>query len=136
MKSNILVPVLTVLNAGMLALTFMHGQSASAAATDDGILRGRGLQIVDDGGKVRASIQILPASVQADGSTYPETVLLRLITEQGRPSVKVAASEQQSGLSLAGPTGTSNSYITAFAGGETSKLIVQDESGQQQTIAP
>ena len=44
-------------------------------------LRGRGLEIVDDSGKVRASIKVLPANPNVtlpDGSTgYPEKVLRR-----------------------------------------------------------
>ena len=47
-------------------------------------------QIVDERGKVRASISIMPATKLQDGSTYPETVLLRLITPDGRPSVKLS----------------------------------------------
>jgi len=39
----------------------------------------------------------LPASVQANGETSSETVLLRLITERGRPSVKIGASEEVAG---------------------------------------
>jgi hypothetical protein len=37
--------------------------------------------------------------------------LLRLITEQGRPTVKISSSEPTSGLSFAGPTGTKDSYL-------------------------
>ena len=61
------------------------------------VLRGRALEIVDDHGRVRASIQVLPASTQNDGQRSPETVLLRLITEKGRPSVKIGSSEESAG---------------------------------------
>ena len=53
--------------------------------------------------KERASLDILPPTRQVNGETSAETVLLRLITERGRPSVKIAASEQAAGISLAGP---------------------------------
>jgi hypothetical protein len=60
------------------------------------VLRGRGLEITDDEGRVRASIKLHPASVLPDGTAYPETVLLRLISSQGRPNVKIAATEDGS----------------------------------------
>ena len=38
-----------------------------------------------------------------DGTTgYPETVLLRLITSEGRPNVKIATTERGAGLLLGG----------------------------------
>jgi len=91
---------------------------------------------VDDSGHVRASIQILPQSRQQDGTMTAETVLLRLITEQGRPSVKIGASEQQSGMSLTGPTGTSHTYVQALAGGSASRVVVRNEDGGERRIEP
>jgi hypothetical protein len=69
------------------------------------VLRGRALEIVDDHGRVRASIEVLPTTTQKDGALSYETVLLRLITEKGRPSVKIGASEESAGLagSSSGP---------------------------------
>ena len=125
----------TLLNAAMAAVTLLH-PSAVAAPADDGILRGRGLQIVDDQGRVRASIQLLPSSQQADGTMSAETVLLRLMTEKGRPSVKIATSEQETGMSLAGPTGTGSTYVQATAGGATSAVGVRNEDGRELRIAP
>ena len=66
------------------------------------VLRGRGLEITDDEGRVRASIKLHPASVLPDGAAYPETVLLRLISSQGRPNVKIAATEDGSAMALGG----------------------------------
>ena len=84
---------LTLLNLGILGVIIAREQAVAAPAlTSDGILRGRGLQIVDDQGKVRASITINPAVKQPDGSTYLETVLLRMITSEGRPVVKISSS--------------------------------------------
>jgi hypothetical protein len=81
---------LTLLNLGILGVIIAREQAVAAPAlTSDGILRGRGLQIVDDQGKVRASITINPAVKQPDGSTYLETVLLRMITSEGRPVVNL-----------------------------------------------
>jgi len=65
---------LTLLNLGILGVIIAREQAVAAPAlTSDGILRGRGLQIVDDQGKVRASITINPAVKQPDGSTYLES---------------------------------------------------------------
>ena len=61
--------------------------------------RRRGLQIVDSQGRVRASIQLLAA----EAAKRLEMVLLRLITENGRPSVKIAASEPASCVTGSAP---------------------------------
>ncbi len=86
--------VLTLVN--LMVLIFMLAAMRPAVAQGAApVLRGRSLEIVDDQGRVRASLSVLPAGTSAHGDPYPETVLLRLITEQGRPSVKVSASEER-----------------------------------------
>ena len=137
MKMHLSLIALTLLNAGMVILSALQIHSAAAApAAPDQVLRGRGLEIVDADGRVRASIQLLPPSRQQDGTMTAETVLLRLITEKGRPSVKIGASEQESGMSLTGPTGTSNSYVQALAGVSHSVVVVKNEDGREQRVAP
>jgi hypothetical protein len=109
------------------------------AAVDDSVapvLRGRALEIVDGQGRVRASLSVLPAQVQANGETSAETVLLRLITERGRPSVKMGASELSAGLSLVGPTNTRDTYIIVEANGTTSSLRLRNEDGREQIVKP
>jgi hypothetical protein len=95
MKVQTALIALSALNLALLAFNLLEARQASAS---DGILRGRGLQIVDDHGHVRASIAVLPADPNVrmpDGSRgYPETTLLRLIDPNGRPNVKVFASDQ------------------------------------------
>ena len=100
------------------------------------MLRGRALEIVDDQGRVRASLSVLPAGTSAHGDRYPETVLLRLITERGRPSVKISTSEEAAGLSLAGPSSTRNTYVILEAKGTASSLRMKDENGREQTVKP
>jgi len=78
--------VLTTVNLAILLITLVQLRPRVDEVAP--VLRGRALQIIDDRGHVRASIAVLPAQAQPSGETYPETVLLRLITEQGRPSVK------------------------------------------------
>ena len=137
MNAHRLLVTLTVLNIGVLLLTIaQHAVPAFAAQEPGAVLRGRALEIVDEQGRVRASLNVLPASASAGGVAYPETVLLRLITEQGRPSVKVSASEQASGLSFAGPTGTKDSYAILEANATSSSLKLRGESGREQVLRP
>jgi hypothetical protein len=123
----------------LLVLAFVLGQSRAGVA--DGvapILRGRALEIVDDGGRVRASITILPADPTVkmpDGSTgYPETVLLRLITSQGRPNVKIGASENGSGLGLGGESDPT--YVQILADGPSTSVKLSDKDGRERLIKP
>jgi hypothetical protein len=131
MKHLRLVVVLSAANFALMALLLLQSFAPARAASDDGILRGRGLQIVDAQGRVRASLGVLPAT-----GNEAETVLLRLITERGRPSVKVAASESGSGMSLAGPTGTSDTYVVIDAGQRSTSIKLRDEDGKQQLLRP
>src|SRR4051812_46644976 len=121
---------LTIVNLALLIVLLTRANPLSAEEPAP-VLRGRALQIVDDAGRVRASLSILPASDQSR-----ETVLLRLITEEGRPSVKIGASEGSSGVSVAGPTGTQNTWITLTADGSTSSVVVKSEDGGEQIIRP
>jgi len=121
MKVQRLPIVLTLVNLALLVFTL--AQMRPAVAQDVApVLRGHALQIVDERGKVRASISVMPASAQPNGETYPETVLFRLITERGRPSVKISASEQGAGVALVGPTGTKETYVQLGAKGAVSSL--------------
>ena len=94
MKTQRLLIVLTVFNLGLLMfllLGFRFLPRSFEASSVGSVLRGRALEITDDEGRVRASIKLYPSSVLPDGTTYPATVLLRLVDSQGRPNVKLAA---------------------------------------------
>jgi len=127
--------VLTLVNLAILVAT-LAGLRPAVAQGAPPVLRGRGLEIVDDQGRVRASITVLPAGTSAQGDRYPETVLLRLITERGRPSVKIGASEETAGLSFAGPTGTKDTYVILEAKGTASSLKLRNENGREQVLKP
>jgi hypothetical protein len=136
-KIHRLLVVLTLLNFGLLLFQLFDGRRAAA---DTGsvapVLRARGLQIVDEEGRVRASLTVLPAATQKHGEKSAETVLLRLITERGRPSVKIDASEEAAGLAFAGPTGTKSTWLTLRAEGTKTSLTLRNEDGREQFIKP
>src|SRR2546427_6041142 len=135
MKAQRSLVVLTLLNLAVLVLT-LAGMRPAVAQGVSPVLRGRSLEIVDDQGRVRASLSVLPAGTSAHGDRYPETVLLRLITERGRPSVKISASEEAAGLSLAGPSNTKDTYVILEAKGTASSLKMKDEDGRVQIVKP
>ena len=143
MKSQRVLIALTVLNLGLLVfllaqvevrfLGFRFLPSAEAISAGS-VLRGRALEITDDEGRTRASIKIYSASVLPDGTTYPEAVLLRLISSQGRPNVKLATTDDGSALVLSGETDPAHVHI--LARGTTTSLKLTDKNGQQHTITP
>ncbi len=136
MKTQPMLVMLTAVNLALVVVNLALRQPAVAATQGDGVLRARGLQIVDDEGRVRASIAVLPASRQPNGETYAETVLLRLITERGRPAVKMSASEDLAGVAFVGRSGTRDTYTKLAARGEKTSLTLRNEDGREQVITP
>lgn len=135
MKIQRFLVVLTLANLVVLlfALTAMRPAVAQDVTP---VLRGRSLEIVDEQGRIRASLSVLPAGTSAHGDRYPETVLLRLITERGRPSVKISTSEEAAGVSLAGPSNTKDTYVILEAKGTASSLKLKNENGREQIVKP
>ena len=144
MKFQRLPIALTVFNLGLLVFLMaqievrflgfrflLRSAEMNSAGT---VLRGRALEITDDEGRVRASIKLHPASVLPGGTTYPETVLLRLIDSQGRPNVKIAATEDGSALVLGGDSNPT--HVEIGARGMTTSLKLINKDGQQQLIKP
>jgi len=136
MKIQRFLIALTLANAILFLLTLGQHLYPAFAQGAPPVLRGSALQIVDTQGRVRASLNVLPAGKSPSGDPYPETVLLRLITERGRPSVKIASSESAAGLSLAGPTGTKDTYVILEAKGTDASLKLRNEAGQEQVVRP
>lgn len=137
MKAQRLLVAITVLN--LLLLVFSLGQTRGVLAEGAApVLRGRALEIVDDKGRVRASITVLPADPTVkmpDGTTgYPETVLLRLITSQGRPNVKLAATERGAGQLLGGESDPT--YVQILAEGPSTSMKMINKDGRVQLIKP
>lgn len=128
--------LLTLVNLAIPLVSLGLNLGPAFAQGEPGVLRGRGLEIVDARGRVRASIEVMPSRKSSTGEDQAETVLLRLITERGRPSVKIGSSEPTSGLSFAGPTGTKDTYLILQSAGTTSSLKLRNEDGREQVISP
>jgi hypothetical protein len=137
MKTQRLLIVITVLN--LLLLVFSLGQTRAVVAEGAApVLRGRALEIVDDRGRVRASITVLPADPTVkmpDGTIgYPETVLLRLITSEGRPNVKIGTSEQGAGALIGGESDPT--YVQILAEGPRTSVKLSDKDGRVRVLRP
>ncbi len=102
------------------------------------MLRGSSLEIVDDHGRVRASIKIHPGDPNfkmPDGKIgYPETAMFRLIDPKGRPEVKLGASVDGGELGLIGET--DSTHLLLKAEGPDSSLKLTNKDGRQQLIKP
>jgi hypothetical protein len=136
MKTQRLAIALTVIDLVILMFILAHMGPATAEGVAP-VLRGRALEIVDEHGRLRAQIIVAPATTMPDGQKYPETALLRLIDPNGRPAVKIGASVDGSGMSLAGDSERrewSGVQILAKGTGSTVKLTNKD--GRAQLIKP
>ncbi len=137
MKTQRLAVALTVINLVFLIFNLTQSRQATAEGVPE-VLRGRSLEIVDDQGKVRASIKLHPADPNfkmPDGKTgYPETVMFRLIDAKGRPEVKLGASEQGGGLGIVGASDTT--HLLLKAEGADTFLKLTNKSGRAQLIKP
>jgi hypothetical protein len=137
LKGQPVVVVLTIVNAAMLTVSLI--QPHRTAAQDIApVIRTHSLQVVDDHGRVRAEIRVFPPDPKVkmpDGTTgYPETVLLRMVTSKGRPTVKIAAVEDGSVISLGGDSDPTDIQLLARGPNPSVKLV--DKEGKQQVVKP
>jgi hypothetical protein len=123
---------LTLVNLALAALLLAHAATPTVQSAES-VLRGRALEIVDDQGRVRASIKIQPGGT-ANGQAYPETVILRLVDPNGRPSVKLAGSAQGAGLSLVAESDSIHVILKAEDASASLKLTNKD--GQERLVRP
>ena len=136
MKIQRIALALTVVNVMLLAVLLAQVSRPALASETPAMLRGRGLEIVDDQGRVRASITVFPAKTEANGSKSADTVLLRLVTDRGRPAIKVSTSEEGSGMAIVGPTGTQQTYVSIGAKDTQTTLKLKNEDGRERTLVP
>jgi hypothetical protein len=129
--------VLTAINLGLFCSQLLRPEpSVAAPATHPDVLRGRALEIVDDQGRVRASLSVLPEDPKViwNGKPYPETVLLRLMSPDGRPNVKLGASRLGSGLVIGGESNPTHIQVLSEGRETTLKMINGD--GVERLIKP
>lgn len=134
-NTNRLTIILTACNLGLVALGLGQWRPAEAQGVAP-VVRARALEIVDDQGRVRAEIKVLPADPTVkmpDGTTgYPETVQLRLISSRGGPNVKLVTTEDGSGLVLGGEKG----YTQLLSRTADPFIKIATKTGRERTIAP
>ncbi len=137
MKLHPFLAILTIINLAILALLCARSQPAQAGG-DSSVLRGRSLEIVDDQGRVRASIKIQtpPADryKKPNGKPYPESVMFRLVDPNGSPKVKLGASVDGAGLGLGGETDPT--YIQVIADGPETLVRLTNKNGRKHLIKP
>ncbi len=137
MKIQRFALALTLLNLALLDFLVVQHREASAQNVAP-VLRGRELQIVDDQGRVRADLKVYPASPKAkmpDGTTgYPEAVILRLYSSEGRPNIKLAATEDGSAQVLGGESNPT--YVQILSRGANPFLKLVNKDGREQVIKP
>jgi hypothetical protein len=132
MKPQRFLIVLTILNLVLLVALLFEARPSSAQSVAP-VLRGKGLEIIDGQGKVRASITVLPGST-ANKEPFPDTVILRLIDPKGKPVVKLAASEQGSVLGLLGDS--EPTYARIEAKGASTFVKLTNKDGHEQVVKP
>ncbi|WP_153799146.1 hypothetical protein [Foetidibacter luteolus] len=101
MKMQPVAVALTAINL-VIMIVLLAQMRPAMAQQQPGIapvVKTHALHILDNQGKIRASITVEPA-VEVDGKQYPQTTLLRLIDNQGKPLVKLTAAENGSALGL------------------------------------
>jgi hypothetical protein len=126
---------LTLCNTALVAFLLLSRGGRAAAEDAAPVIRGRSLEIVDDRGRVRASIKVQPAETfRPTGRKYPDTVMFRLIDPHGRPEVKIGASEQGGGLSFVGRLDATQ--IQLMAEEDRCSLRLQDRNGRERVLRP
>lgn len=137
MKTQRLLIVLTIINFALVVFSIAQPRPVVAQGVVP-VLRGRALEIVDEQGRVRASLAVYPADPKVkmlDGTRgYPETVMLRLITSKGRPNVKITATERGSANVFGGESDPT--YVQILAEGANTSVKLINKNGRQQMIKP
>ena len=136
MKSMSLANGLALLNAALLAgLIASHVQSLSAAQ-DLPVLRGRGLEIVDDQGRVRVSI-LVHGPETVNGRRYPGAAVLRMGNPQFGPGVKLAASDSGgAGLGLAAQRLPDGRSVGVQLHANDARIVIINNKGQEKVFIP
>jgi len=133
MKTRLLT-ALTIVNLAILQVVVFLISSSSKSDVIPTVVKARAFELVDAQGRVRAEIKVLPAEPDfkmPDGSKgYPETVILRLIDSKGGPNVKLAVTEDGSGLVLGGDSG----YVQILSRSKNPSIKLHAKSGKEQFV--
>jgi hypothetical protein len=133
--SQRLATVLTITNLALLVFLLVRRADKPFANDVVAEIRCRAFRVVDEQGRPRATIDVLPANIfKPTGKAYPETVIFRLIDAKGRPEVKIAASEEGAGLGFVGQSDDTQVKLEA-QGGESS-LMLLNKDGKRQELKP
>lgn len=130
MKVYPVIAALTIVNLALVLFNFTQSTSA-ASRTDNLVLRAQAIEIIDERGKIRASLK---------ADLRSETVL-RLMDANGTIRVKLGADESGSGLLLADETTQPGVHIIARQTGTserplTTNLTLRSKGGQERVIKP
>ena len=128
--------LLTLINLALLMTLISKGGVAALSGAET-VVRAQRFELVDDQGRVRAQLFITQPTTMPDGKQYAESVLLRLIDENGRPGVKIGTGIDGSGISVAGDSETRDwSGVQILADGSASTVILTDKDGKIEQIKP
>jgi hypothetical protein len=137
MKTYLPAIVLTVINLALLIFLLVVHVSPAISGEVVPVLRSKAFEIIDDNGKMRAQITILPTSTTPDGQVQQDTVLFRLIDPNGRPGIKIGTSVDGGGISIAGDSEKTDwSGVQVLADGQASSIILTNKDGRVETITP
>jgi hypothetical protein len=135
MKMTRIAIAVTLINLVLAIFLLAQLGPASAQQTQKAprVLRGSSLELIDNSGKVRASIQIQPASI-VDGKSYAQNVIFRLIDTHGKPLIKLGAGEDGAGgLYIDDGTDHGIQLITKKSG---NFIRITNADGKEQVIKP
>ncbi|MBX3082224.1 MAG: hypothetical protein KF716_11380 [Anaerolineae bacterium] len=128
--------LLTLVNLVMLVTLISRGGAAALSGAEN-VVRAQKFELVDDQGRVRAQLLITEPTTMPDGTQYAESVLFRLIDENGRPGVKIGTGTDGSGMSLAGDSERRDwSGVQILADGSASKVILTGKDGKVEQFQP
>jgi len=127
---------LIIINLALLGLVLARGNPPQPDPAVVPILRVRVLELVDDKGRVRAELKVLPAQPDfktSEGATgYPEAVQLRLLTSQNGPNVKLVTTEDGAGLVIGGEKG----YIQLVSREKEPAINLVTKDGRTKSLTP
>jgi hypothetical protein len=135
MKSQRVPIILIVVNLLLLGWQFSYG-SQNRSDPPAAVIRARAFELVDDEGRVRAELKVLPTQPglkMPDGSTsYPEAVQLRLISSQNSPHVKLVTTDDGAGLVIGGEKG----YVQILSRVNDPFMKIVNKDGQEKIFKP